>query len=131
MASLKILLTGFIALSTIAACTSKEKGKKLLTALPFTDLSLKTLDEFRQANDKSWSIAGNVYMNRQANDSAEVTKGEGVLVNLPGKEGKSNMVTKLEHGDIDLHLDFMLAKGSVAGVYFQGRYAVLLPDSGK
>jgi len=35
----------------------------------------------------------------------------------------------MEHGDLDLDLDFMMAKGSNSGIYLQGRYEIQLNDS--
>jgi hypothetical protein len=39
------------------------------------------------------------------------------------------LLTNLQHGDLDLELDYMMAKGSNSGIYLQGRYEVQLLDS--
>ncbi len=40
-----------------------------------------------------------------------------------------HLYTKEEFGDIELELDFMMAKNSNSGVYLQGRYEIQLLDS--
>jgi hypothetical protein len=49
------------------------------------------------------------------------------MVNGSGRA--SNLVTDKKHGDIELYLEFMLAKGSNSGVYLQGLYEVQVFDS--
>ncbi|MDO7172496.1 DUF1080 domain-containing protein [Mariniflexile sp. AS56] len=59
----------------------------------------------------------------------KLDKGSGVLVNNLTKVHRSHLITKKEFGDIYLELDFMMDKGSNAGVYLQGRYEIQLLDS--
>lgn len=59
-----------------------------------------------------------------------IVEGNRILVNLPGKKHKGrNLFTTLVHGDLDLELDFLMAKGSNSGIYVQGMYEVQLKDS--
>ena len=52
----------------------------------------------------------------------------GVMLN--GPTGRTcNLVTTAKHGDIELYLEFMLAKGSNSGVYLQGLYEIQIFDS--
>ena len=45
--------------------------------------------------------------------------------NVNGPDGQtSNILSRLEHGDVELHVEFMVPKGSNSGVYLQGRYEV-------
>src|SRR5207302_1282285 len=54
--------------------------------------------------------------------------GSGVLVNGPsGRTG--NIVTKQKFGDIEVHLEFMIPKGSNSGVKFEGLYEIQIFDS--
>ena len=79
---------------------------------------------------KNWTIVGNVHADlEQLNDFA-VTNGKGILVNQidPGKPG-SDLYFTLQHGDIDLEMDYMMASGANSGIYLQGRYEVQLFDS--
>lgn len=55
--------------------------------------------------------------------------GTGILLNMNDEVKKSNLLTVMEHGDIDLELEVMLPKGSNSGIYLQGRYEVQLLDS--
>ncbi|MCC6835564.1 MAG: DUF1080 domain-containing protein [Cytophagales bacterium] len=57
------------------------------------------------------------------------SSGTGILLNLNDDVKKDNLVTLLEHGDIDLEFEVMLPKGSNSGIYLQGRYEVQLLDS--
>jgi hypothetical protein len=94
------------------------------TALPLTDLSAF------QAPGANWRIAGDVAADLAANEAFTVTKGTGMLVNLPEKGGKAtDLFSGFQHGDADIELDFMMAKGSNSGIYLQGRYEVQLLDS--
>lgn len=52
----------------------------------------------------------------------------GVMLNGPtGRTG--NLVTIAKHGDIELYLEFMVAKGSNSGVYLHGLYEIQVFDS--
>lgn len=57
------------------------------------------------------------------------TAGKGILLNINDDTKKDHLVTRMEHGDIELELDVMLPKGSNSGIYLQGRYEVQLFDS--
>jgi hypothetical protein len=47
-----------------------------------------------------------------------------------GPDGKtSDILSRLEHGDVEVHVEFMVPKGSNSGVYLQGRYEVQILDS--
>lgn len=93
------------------------------SALPLSDLSA-----FRKT-DKNWRIAGDVSADLNQNNVLNTGKGTGILVNLPDKKANANLMTNVEHGDADLELDYMMAKGSNSGIYLQGRYEVQLFDS--
>ncbi len=54
--------------------------------------------------------------------------GTGVLVN--GPTGRTcNLLSRIEHGDVEAHVEFMVPEGSNSGIYFQGRYEVQILDS--
>ncbi|GAB3260899.1 hypothetical protein GCM10027347_25580 [Larkinella harenae] len=93
------------------------------SALPLNDLSAF------QKPGKNWQIVGDVSANLAQNNVLTSTKGTGVLANLPGKDGNIDLVSNFQHGDVDLDLDFMIAKGSNSGIYLQGRYEIQLLDS--
>ena len=54
--------------------------------------------------------------------------GRGVLVN--GPSGKTrNLLSMAQFGDVEAHFEFMIPKGSNAGVKFQGLYEIQILDS--
>jgi hypothetical protein len=51
-----------------------------------------------------------------------------VLTNA-GAEQPSELVSRYEYGDVDVHVEFLLPQGGNSGVYLMGRYEVQLLDS--
>ena len=92
------------------------------TAIPLTDLSVF------KTTGKTWAIGAGASADITKADALSVTPGTGVLANLPGTGG-ADLFTTAEYGDIDLEVDYMMAKGSNSGIYLQGRYEVQLLDS--
>jgi len=75
-----------------------------------------------------WLLAAKAFPNPRRPKLLATKPGTGVLVN--GPTGRtSNLVTRHEHGDVELHVEFMVPKGSNSGVYFQGRYEIQVLDS--
>lgn len=95
---------------------------KAQTALPLNDLSAF------QTTGSNWRIAGSAAADFTKNNNLNGDKGTGVLLNLPDKKA-ANIFSTFKHGDVDLELDYMMAKGSNSGIYLQGRYEVQLFDS--
>lgn len=56
---------------------------------------------------------------------------DAVLINDAAAAGStpSELVSRFEFGDVDVHLDFMLPEGGNSGLYLMGRYEVQLLDS--
>jgi hypothetical protein len=93
------------------------------------NISLSDLSAFRQASS-SWQIAGDVKADLEAVNRLIPSNGVGILVNAPdSKNTKADLYSNLQHGDADLELDYMMAKGSNSGIYLQGRYEIQLLDS--
>jgi hypothetical protein len=91
-------------------------------------IDLSDLKEFNNAGG-NWHIAGDVKADYTKNHDMSFTPGTGILVNLPNPTDRKDLYTNLKHGDIDLELDCMMAKGSNSGIYLQGRYEIQLLDS--
>jgi hypothetical protein len=94
-----------------------------------TTVSLADLSFF-QSPGSTWKLAGDVRADLSQKAVLTTTPGTGVLVNLtdfnnPGQD----LISTLQHGDLDLELDYMMALGSNSGIYLQGRYEVQLLDS--
>lgn len=108
----------------LAACFSFIHQVNAQQNIPLNDLSA-----FKDPG-KSWQISGNVTADLNQQNVLKPAKGQGILVNLPGKKDHgTDLFTKEEYADLDLELDYMMAKGSNSGIYLQGRYELQLFDS--
>ena len=67
-----------------------------------------------------------VYVNAQP---VTFKAGKGILLNMNDEQKKSQLLSIMEHGDIELELELMVPKGSNSGIYLQGRYEVQILDS--
>ena len=112
--------------------------RKLLPVLSLISLVVRgqtvSLNDFTAFKTPSanWSIVGDATVDLTQNNVMTTTPGKGVLacIQLPGKAGLAyNLLTDFEHGDADVEVEFMMAKGSNSGVYLQGRYEIQLFDS--
>ena len=54
--------------------------------------------------------------------------GKGIWVNGPTGRTR-DLISKVFHGDVELHLEFMIPKGSNSGVKLQGHYEIQILDS--
>jgi len=107
-------------------------GTALVSGQQLADQSgidLKDLSSFKDPG-KTWSVAGGVTANLNETNVLNITKGTGILVNLPTKKTHgTDLLTVASHGDIVLDLDYMIAKGGNSGIYLQGVYEIQLEDS--
>ncbi len=92
------------------------------------EVSLEDLSFF-QSTSSNWRIVSEVQSDLEKEAVLHTSEGTGVLVNLPDESNRGNIMSVMEHGDIDLSFEFMMAKHSNSGVYLQGRYEVQLFDS--
>ncbi|RDV15449.1 DUF1080 domain-containing protein [Pontibacter diazotrophicus] len=118
-----VLLAGLALICSTGMSLAQSAAPQTLE-IPLTDMSA-----FQSAG-KSWQIAGGVTARMDKDNVLNTVNGTGVLVNEPSRRNKgADLVTNFEHGDMDLELDYMMAKGSNSGIYLQGRYEVQLNDS--
>ncbi len=76
----------------------------------------------------AWAKAGEVQGSTQEKKWKSITPGDTILFN--GAEGKStNMVSKGDHGDVEVEVEFMIPKSSNSGIYLMSRYEVQILDS--
>lgn len=76
----------------------------------------------------AWQMVGQVRLDPEDRRRFVAAPGAGVLVN--GKTGRTgNLLSKLDHGDVEAHVEFVVPEGSNSGVYFQGRYEIQILDS--
>ena len=99
-----------------------------------TSFPLEDMLRFKP-QDGNWSIVGSVFMDpkvdvhTEGNKGITFTEGTGILLNMTEEGKKSNLFTRMEHGDIEIEFEFMMPKGSNSGFYLQGRYEIQLMDS--
>ena len=76
----------------------------------------------------AWVVAGSANLDPANPERLLAGPGTGVLVN--GPEGRTtDLLSRIEHGDVEVHVEFMVPEGSNSGVYLQGRYEVQVFDS--
>ncbi len=75
-----------------------------------------------------WYVAGDAILNPDQNRLLVGKPGTGVMIN--GDIGKTqSLVTRQTFQDVELHLEFMIAKGSNSGVIFHGNHEIQILDS--
>jgi hypothetical protein len=90
-------------------------------------ISLDSVEAWR-GNTGDWVFVGDAML--KADDPAKLSTkpGAGTMVN--GPVGRTaNLMSEVEFGDVEAHVEFMVPKGSNSGVYFQGRYEIQVFDS--
>ncbi len=75
----------------------------------------------------AWTAAATVFLQAGNAKKLDWSSGAGAIVNGPGKT--NNIMSKAEHGGLELHIEFMVPEGSNSGIYFQGRYEIQVFDS--
>lgn len=75
-----------------------------------------------------WTVVGNASLDPTNEERLVADPGSGVAFN--GAEGRTvHLISRVEHGDVETHVEFVVPKGSNSGVYFQGRYEIQILDS--
>lgn len=95
--------------------------------LPLQDLSF-----FEPNPAKNWQIVGDARANYTEKNQLSTLPGKGVLacIHPLGTYGSEfELFSKMQHGDLDISFDFMMAQGANSGIYLQGRYEIQLMDS--
>jgi hypothetical protein len=113
-------LAGFLALFFAAfGWAADEKWTDL-----FTGSSLEAWKE----PAKEWIVAGDAVLDSANPKRLQAKPGTGVLVNGP-KGRVKNLVTKERYRDVEIHVEFLVSKGSNSGVKFEGLYEIQILDS--
>jgi hypothetical protein len=107
----------------------------LLIALPaaaaddsWTDLLAgDKLDAFTGKAD-GWKWAKSVTLDPANPKKLGFEPGSGILVNSP-KGTAPDLYTKEKYGDLEIHVEFLISKGSNSGVKFHGLYEIQILDS--
>ncbi|MFT4016283.1 MAG: DUF1080 domain-containing protein [Agriterribacter sp.] len=94
----------------------------------FISIDLTSLNAFGSYGS-NWTIASNAEADINKKGYMKALPGTGAIVNIVSSKSKAHLITKEAFGDVELELDFMMAKESNSGIYLQGRYEVQLFDS--
>lgn len=90
-------------------------------------IDLTNLESWRNP-DKLWQMADSVGIDADNPRRLKATAGKDILVN--GKKGQArDLLSKQEFGDVDVHVEFLIPKGSNSGVKLQGLYEIQICDS--
>jgi hypothetical protein len=85
------------------------------------------LDVWKNPGD-GWEFAGAVSLDPANPRRLVATPGNGILVNGP-KGRAHDLISGQTFGDIEVHVEFMIPKGSNSGVKFEGLYEIQIEDS--
>jgi len=97
------------------------------TGTVFSQIKLKSLNDFQEPKG-AWFQAEKVKLDSLNPELFTYEKGEGIFIN--GTTGKTaHLISKESFGDIELHLEFLLPKGSNSGIYFHSKYEIQIFDS--
>jgi hypothetical protein len=124
LAALAVLGAGVL----LAPADDKKAGesKSLFNGKDLTGWKLRHPPTDKRAS--KWSVVSTVKLKEGKIDRLVSEPGTGVL--LSGDDGRGiDLVSEVQHGDCELHIEFLVPKGSNSGVYFQGQYEVQILDS--
>jgi hypothetical protein len=95
---------------------------------PWTDLlASDRLDAFA-GKTEAWKFAKSVALDAKNPRKLAFEPGSGIAVN--GDKGNAiDLHTKSRFGDIEVHVEFCIAKGSNSGIKFHGLYEIQINDS--
>ncbi len=86
------------------------------------------LTGWRTNGDHQWLVAGNVSLKADDPTHFAIQAGTGIFVN--GEKGRTrDIFTESDHGDCELHIEFVVPEGSNSGVYLMGHYEIQILDS--
>jgi len=91
-------------------------------------IDLSTLDAWR-APTTGWRIVGGVSLDPKDPKKLADEPGSGVMYNGPNFKASKNIVSKESFGDVEIHAEFNIPKGSNSGIKFQTVYEVQIFDS--
>lgn len=114
-------------LSVIVFCSVTDAYSQS-NELPYTNMELRNMNDF-QSPAENWQLEGSLFMDVTADHDVQPEPGSGILVNTSSGENPQDIFTEWEHGDLDLELEFMMARNSNSGIYLQGRYELQMLDS--
>lgn len=100
-------------------------GKSLLPADP---IALDSLETFKKPG-QNWVLGSAIGGDPRNTKELVPVAGTGILINVAPNKSGDHLISKWEHGDIELSFDFIMPQESNSGVYLMGRYELQLLDS--
>jgi len=117
-----LLATTFFLLATTTAVVSAEKPADGWIDLMKTDVWKKM--------DPKWIVTDEVKLNAEKNNRLAATAKEGGSIWVNADTGRlPDLYTKESFGDCEVHVEFLIAKGSNAGIKLHGVYEIQILDS--
>lgn len=127
-------LKGICLLLILSSCqgdvtTAEEEpdAPTIPATLPKQDFPLNDLSAFTSPS-AAWVIAGNAFAATPDADF-QLSEGAGALVCNNETNSLTPLATQMEHGDLEMDLEFLLPKDGQAQLWLQGRYAIQLEDT--
>lgn len=91
-------------------------------------IDLMTPDVWKKV-DPGWVVTDRVSLDPEKATKLKAEKAAGGTVWVNGDKGRiADLYTKAEYGDCEVHVEFLIAKGSNSGVKFQGVYEIQFID---
>lgn len=121
-------------LLSVSGLFSPDQGLAQSEQPTFTTLPLNDVNAFKSPVP-NWRLVGSVRADLNKVHALTTEPGQGIFVFSPSTKGGSRdaqltpLSTNLQHGDIDLEVEYLVAPQSRAGLYLQGRYGIQLADS--
>jgi hypothetical protein len=128
LAAFVVLLAGggLLAVSGAQAASSPPTAAD---SSPIVLFNGRNLDGWRPPTG-AWQVVKAVALDAADSQKLAPSAGTGVAWNgNSAGPGTPNLVTEGEYGDVDLHVEFLVPRGSNSGVYLMGRYEVQVFDS--
>ncbi|MBY0521891.1 MAG: DUF1080 domain-containing protein [Gemmataceae bacterium] len=123
MASL-FLRCGLAAIVCVSLAVAADADDREWTNLTNGD---KALDSW-EGSTGDWQIVASVDIDEKNPKLLASKAGKGVIVNGP-KGRTNNLITKQKYTDVEVHLEFVIPKGSNSGVKLMGLYEIQIQDS--
>jgi hypothetical protein len=114
-----ITLFAFLMFGAVVAADPSDKN--------WIELTGKDFDAWKSVA-KEWAQADSVELDAKEAKKLTFKPGTGIIIN--GEKGRAaDLFTKKDFGDIELHMEFFIPKGSNSGVKFHGLYEIQIHDS--
>ena len=115
-----------MSLLTLPLMSSDAQTLPSVGSIPWVDIICQEGPKGIAKVGKNVTLCGNVRLKRDSTNLVAVS-GSGVVAALARNSG--NLLSKQNFGDCEVHLDFLIGKGSNSGVKLQQRYEIQLYDS--